>query len=308
MEKMVSVNSKILHMTFLCDLRNDDDALDIFKKALPSAALISQQRKSYDAFLQTSGLSIRATKPPGIQDARTMIAQMAKKHPSAQYHLLLMALTGEERSSNLEPEGTEKYAGQASTVVTGMVDSMVHVLHDEDVEDEHKKDFCHNETQTRRRWIESIPPLWRRAEAYVRLHSSCAISRRQFRPNAGEMVCCSNFAEITRVLGCYGKTGCELGCGFLEVYLMQEFDKKLFLQKIGAAMGSRCIPNYANIFMSKIDKMAINAAALFGEGIRPIRFYKRFLDDIFTIWLGSVEDLENFLDLLNTLHPTIKFS
>merc|ERR1719316_2384076 len=47
-----------------------------------------------------------------------------------------------------EPGGTEQYAGEAAKVVTHMVDDMVHVLHDEDVEDEHKKDWCANETES----------------------------------------------------------------------------------------------------------------------------------------------------------------
>merc|ERR1719316_2257206 len=33
---------------------NDDDALDVFKKALPSAALMQQKRQTYDALLQLS--------------------------------------------------------------------------------------------------------------------------------------------------------------------------------------------------------------------------------------------------------------
>ena len=34
-----------------------------------------------------------------------------------------------------------------------------------------------------------------------------------------------------------------------------EFDKKLFLQKIGTAMGTVCAPPYATIFMNKIDNL-----------------------------------------------------
>ena len=33
----------------------------------------------------------------------------------------------------------------------------------------------------------------------------------------------------------------------------------------------------------------------------------RFIDDIFFIWTGSKTDLENFLNELNTKHPSIKF-
>ena len=50
-----------------------------------------------------------------------------------------------------------------------------------------------------------------------------------------------------------------------------EFNTELFLQIIGTAMGIRPAPSYANIFMAKIDKLAINSGSKFGEGIHPIR-------------------------------------
>ena len=49
-------------------------------------------------------------------------------------------------------------------------------------------------------------------------------------------------------------------------------------------------------------------ATKFGAGVHPIRMWKRFLDDIFIIWTGSIKNLQNFLDDLNKLHPTIKFT
>merc|ERR1719160_644667 len=61
--------------------------------------------------------------------------------------MLLMALNNEIRTESLEPEEGVKFAGAAEKVVTEMVDHMVHTLHDEDVEDEHKKEFCANETE-----------------------------------------------------------------------------------------------------------------------------------------------------------------
>jgi predicted nucleic acid-binding Zn-ribbon protein len=120
---------------------NEDDSLDVFKKAVPSAALLSEKRQTadFDAFVQVDGL---ASRKASFQKAAGLVAKLAKTHPSAQYHLLLSQLKAAE-----EPEGTEKYAGAAAKVVTHMVDDMVHVLHDEDVEDEHKKDFCANETE-----------------------------------------------------------------------------------------------------------------------------------------------------------------
>ena len=37
-------------------------------------------------------------------------------------------------------------------------------------------------------------------------------------------------------------------------------------------------------------------------------FFKRFIDDIFLIWTGSVNELEEFLIAINKLHKTIKFT
>merc|ERR1719160_1104520 len=50
---------------------------------------------------------------------------------------------GEGNCKDLRSEGTE-----TQKLVTHMVDGMVAVLHDEDVGDEHKADWCHNETET----------------------------------------------------------------------------------------------------------------------------------------------------------------
>ena len=36
-------------------------------------------------------------------------------------------------------------------------------------------------------------------------------------------------------------------------------------------------------------------------------FYKRFIDDIFMVWNGTVEQLKQFIKNINTIHPTIKF-
>ena len=92
-------------------------------------------------------------------------------------------------------------------------------------------------------------------------------------------------------------------------YNIFEFNKELFLQMIGTAMGTRAAPSYANIFMArKIDQKILDLASNLNQGISPIIFLKRFLDDIFMIYTGSVTDLHIFLEELNKLHPTIKFT
>ena len=40
----------------------------------------------------------------------------------------------------------------------------------------------------------------------------------------------------------------------------------------------------------------------------PISLYKRFLDDIFMVWKGSLAELQEFLSEINKIHPTIKFT
>lgn len=84
------------------------------------------------------------------------------------------------------------------------------------------------------------------------------------------------------------------------------FDGKLFQQLLGVAMGTRSAPSIANIFMGSIEKQILMQA----PGVNFIfkKFWRRFIDDIFLIWTGSEEQLITFLDFINTLHPTIKFT
>ena len=40
----------------------------------------------------------------------------------------------------------------------------------------------------------------------------------------------------------------------------------------------------------------------------PMHLMKIFLDDIFLIFCGSISELHNFFDEINSMHPTIKFT
>ena len=74
-------------------------------------------------------------------------------------------------------------------------------------------------------------------------------------------------------------------------------------------MGTVCAPPYANIFMNKMDHLLKTLAkSLTENGENPIRLFKRFLDDIFIVWKGTIEELQTFLKEINSLHPTIKFT
>jgi hypothetical protein len=39
-----------------------------------------------------------------------------------------------------------------------------------------------------------------------------------------------------------------------------------------------------------------------------LELYFRFIDDIFAIWCGSKESFIQFMEEINKLHPTIKFT
>ena len=55
-----------------------------------------------------------------------------------------------------------------------------------------------------------------------------------------------------------------------------EFDEKLFLQKIGTAMGTVCAPPFANRFMNKIDDLLRELARAISKNNKdPVRLYKR---------------------------------
>lgn len=87
-------------------------------------------------------------------------------------------------------------------------------------------------------------------------------------------------------------------------YNIFEFDGELYQQLVGCAMGTKCAPNVADIFMSFIDMEIKKRAEKYGQ----LLFYRRFLDDILMIFSGSYANLHKFLADINTIHPSIKFT
>ena len=81
-----------------------------------------------------------------------------------------------------------------------------------------------------------------------------------------------------------------------------EFNNEYYLQISGTAMGTRCAPNYAIIFMAELEEDFLTTLTL-----QP-KIWKRFIDDIFMIWNHGEAELETLLTKLNQFHPTIKFT
>ena len=79
-----------------------------------------------------------------------------------------------------------------------------------------------------------------------------------------------------------------------------QFDGQLYEQREGVAMGSPLGPLLANVFMCHLEE------ELSDNGLIP-SFYKRYVDDTLAIMPG-VDAAENFLDVLNGLHPSIHFT
>ena len=73
-------------------------------------------------------------------------------------------------------------------------------------------------------------------------------------------------------------------------------------QILGTSMGTRMAPPYANLFMGKEERTIILTF------LHLIYFWKRFIDDIFFIFLGSHSQLNSLMTFMNTISPTIKYT
>ena len=82
------------------------------------------------------------------------------------------------------------------------------------------------------------------------------------------------------------------------------FEDRYYKQVQGTAMGTPMAPAGANLFMGKLESLLLDSSPV------PMSadFWKRFIDDIFLLWTDSLDNLNLFLDHINSLHPTIKFT
>ena len=71
-------------------------------------------------------------------------------------------------------------------------------------------------------------------------------------------------------------------------------------------MGSKPVPHYANIFMSKIYKK-IEALAE-EDKTAFLTLLKGYLDDFFLLYFGSSRKLHDLFKKINKMHPTTKFT
>ena len=67
-------------------------------------------------------------------------------------------------------------------------------------------------------------------------------------------------------------------------------------------MGTRMAPSYAYIFMKYIEMQLTETSP------KKPTIWLRFIDDILMIWNHGKQALEDFKQLANNIHPSIKFS
>ena len=74
---------------------------------------------------------------------------------------------------------------------------------------------------------------------------------------------------------------------------------RYFLQLVGTI---KATPPYANLFMGGHEETTWEAF------VWEIPLWKRFIDDISLIFLGTIEQLQSMSDFMSKLNPTIKFT
>ena len=80
------------------------------------------------------------------------------------------------------------------------------------------------------------------------------------------------------------------------------FNDNHYLQIHGTAMGTKMAPSFANLFLGTFEANALKNAPF-----NPHTWF-RYIDDIFMIWTEGLDNLKIFIDYLNHIHPSIKFT
>ena len=80
------------------------------------------------------------------------------------------------------------------------------------------------------------------------------------------------------------------------------FNKEVYRQKHGIAMGNHLAPPLAIIFMDSLEGNMLSTAE------KKPEFYKRYVDDCLLAWSHGEDALEAFIAHCNSQHPCIQFT
>jgi len=67
-------------------------------------------------------------------------------------------------------------------------------------------------------------------------------------------------------------------------------------------MDTKIAVSFANIFMAVVETEIINCSHL------KLLTWKRYINDVFSLWNINKEEINTFIELANSYHPTIKFT
>ncbi|KAJ8916940.1 hypothetical protein NQ315_013412 [Exocentrus adspersus] len=81
-----------------------------------------------------------------------------------------------------------------------------------------------------------------------------------------------------------------------------QLENDFYQQDFGMAMGSSLSPIMSNIFMEHFEETYVKSY------INKPKIWWRYVDDVFSIWPHGQDNLTDFLNFLNNIEPTIKFT
>ena len=90
-----------------------------------------------------------------------------------------------------------------------------------------------------------------------------------------------------------------------------QFNNKFYSLQCGTGTGTQVAPTIANLVMGYLEiTLYEKVKIIFDENIQKyvIQNWKRFIDDGQICWKNSFGDFNKFLEILNELHPKIKFT
>ena len=96
-------------------------------------------------------------------------------------------------------------------------------------------------------------------------------------------------------------TLCDLAELVLKNYIFK-FRKKILKQKRGTAIRTKFAPPYSILFMAELEEEILRKAKF-----KPYLWW-RYIDEIFFLWEHGEEKLKSFIDKINKMHPTTKFT
>ncbi|XP_072046859.1 uncharacterized protein [Amphiura filiformis] len=80
-----------------------------------------------------------------------------------------------------------------------------------------------------------------------------------------------------------------------------EFNDEYFLQTSGVPMGQRSSGSICNLVVHELENKILQSTT-------HIHTLYRYMDDTLVFWTGSLEDLQTFVQQVNTFHDTLKFT